>query len=294
MRKKRILIVVNKSWECEPFLEAFKTYCNKEPFVEAALPEKDRDSGYMASCRAEFHLDNYDVIVRCIQYLMDDPLKGKSNSEEKYRVLPGYIAADMPDLVLSVSTAESTPDIQNTAGGSINGCVVVGGQYFMYDAGYLDSKTQSHLTFPTQYNLCSYDESLFKIFESMDEKVFDNFKKPIHHCAEKLRVLASPSFGCVGVVNVENYTVYKQADPTAYEAYPFDKAKYPPVSIETTHGIVRMSTPKDISVIFISPITDRYKCFDEDVDKEHKQNYACSYNSGVAAAAFINKLDSGK
>lgn len=287
MRKRRILIIVNKNWECEPFLWAFKTYCKAEPFVDLSVRTSDN---YMASCRAEFHLDNYDVIVRCIQDLMDDPSKNKSNSEEKYRVLPGYIAADKPDLVLSVSTAESTPDAQSETG-SINGCVVVGGQYFMHDAGHLEQNPQSHLKVPPQGTVYSYNERLFEIFGSFDKAVYDNFKKPINYCAEKLCVYASPLYGCVGVVNVENYAIYERADPEAYSAYSYDRGKYPPMSIETTHGIVRMSTPKDISVIFISPITDRFRHFKDDVDEEQKQNHICAYNAGVAAAAFVNKLD---
>lgn len=56
-----------------------------------------------------------------------------------------------------------------------------------------------------------------------------------------------------------------------------------------THGIVRMSTADEISVIFVSPIVDRYHHFADDV--RDSQNDACAYNSGVIVSAFIQKLN---
>jgi len=62
--------------------------------------------------------------------------------------------------------------------------------------------------------------------------------------------------------------------------------------IETTHENVRMSTLKEISVIFVSPIVDRYHKFAEDV-KGH-QNEFCSYNVGGAVAEYIKRIDKKK
>ncbi len=282
MRKQRILIVVNKNWECEPFMKAFKEYlCLKEPVVDLSIRDQ---SNYMASCRAEYHLKNYDVIIRCIQDLMDDPDKGKSNSQEKYRVLPGYIAADQPNLVISVSTAESTPTHNNR-----NGCVMVGGQFFMYDARDFNRDADSKLDIPQQGKIYQYDEKWFETFRSVEAEASKKFIRPPHKPANTMHTEAASNFGCVGVVNVEDYTKYEEADPAAYNAYIFSKTEYPPVSIETTHGIVRMSTPDEISVIFVSPIVDRYHQFAHDV--RDSQNHDCAYNSGVVVSAFIRKLN---
>ncbi len=307
MRKKRILVVVNKSWECKPFMDAVKK-CGLigEPFIDLTeqieakeVPGEERTPedeermkyNYTPSCRAEYHLDTYDVMIRCIQDLMDDPAKGKSNSGEKYCVLPRYIAADDPDLVISVSTAESTPIAQAEGGTkdpetvSKNGCVIVGGQYYMYDAGYLDKSSHSALCIE-KFDIYRYDNRIFEAFhEAAKTGVCSQFLKAPNHPAAHQDILASPDYGCVGVVNVEDYTVYPKADPAAYEAYDKDKEKYPPMSIETTHGIVRMSTPDDIPVVFVSPIVDRYHKFSEDVQGD--QNYNCAYNSGIAVAAFL-------
>lgn len=280
--KKRILIVVNKNWECEPFMEAFKKYTSASPVVDLSLRQSDN---YMSSCRSEYHLKNYDVLIRCIQDLMD-PDKGKSNSEEKYRVLPGYVAADKPDFVISVSTAESTPEGKD----NLNGCVVFGGQYFMFDAKNYDSSSQSNLAVPSTMCTYEYDKELFKLLdEDLSKTAGANFKVPENNPADVMRIEAASNYACVGVVNVEDYKAYGKADPAAYSAYPKNHEDYPPMSIETTHGIVRMSTPKEISVIFVSPIVDRYHKFAEDV-KEH-QNEFCSYNAGVAVAEYIKRID---
>lgn len=280
--KKRILIVVNKNWECEPFMEAFKKYAPARPVVDLSSRHTDN---YMSSCRAEYHLKNYDVMIRCIQDLMD-PDKGKSNSEEKYRVLPGYIAADKPDLVISVSTAESTPEGKN----NLNGCVVFGGQYFMFDAKKYDLSSQSNLDVSNAACAYEYDKELFKLLdEDLSQVAGTNFKVPENNPADVMRIEAAPNYACVGVVNIEDYKAYEKADPAAYSAYPENHETYPPMSIETTHGIVRMATPKEISVIFVSPIVDRYCSFAEDV-KGH-QNEFCSYNAGVAVAEYIKRID---
>lgn len=280
--KKRILIVVNKNWECEPFMEAFKKYTPACPVVDLSLKYADN---YMSSCRAEYHLKNYDVIIRCIQDLMD-PDKGKSNSEEKYRVLPGYIAADKPNLVISVSTAESTPEGKN----NLNGCVVFGGQYFMFDAKEYDPSSQSNLVVSNAACAYKYDKELFKLLDGdLSQAAGAKFKVPENNPADVMRIEAAPNYACVGVVNVEDYKAYEKADPAAYSAYPESHEDYPPMSIETTHGIVRMSTSKDVSVIFVSPIVDRYHKFAEDV-KGH-QNEFCSYNAGVAVSEYIKRID---
>lgn len=60
-----------------------------------------------------------------------------------------------------------------------------------------------------------------------------------------------------------------------------------PVSLETTHGIVAASAGV-IPTIFMSPITDRYTKFAEDVDV--KQNYVAGYNAGVTVAVLLDTL----
>lgn len=215
-----------------------------------------------------------------------DPSKGKSNSEEKYRVLPGYISADKPDFVISVSTAESTPEGKD----NLNGCVVFGGQYFMFDAKEYDKKSQSNLVVSNPACPYAYDEELFKLLDrDLSKTAAANFKISENNPADVMRIEAASNYACVGVVNVENYEAYEEADPAAYSAYPENHETYPPMSIETTHGIVRMSTPKNISVIFASPIVDRYRKFTEDI-KRH-QNEFCSYNAGIAVAEYIKRIN---
>ncbi len=292
MRRKKILVIINKSWECEPFMEAVKE-CGFLDRVLADTEGSDQEEqaaeGQSPRIRGAYRLRKEDVIIRCIEDLMD-PGKGKSNSQEKHRVLPKCIRADAPDLVISVSTAESTPEAQNFPeaalpdGKSLNGCVLVGGQYFMYDAREYDPASESKLDVAT-FDILKYDEALFETFQGLSGEVYEKFLEPPHHPAKEGCVLAASKYGCVGVVNVEHYEKYEEADPAAYEKYDKDKKLYPPMSIETTHGIVRMSTPDDTPVIFVSPVVDRYKSFSEDVEGD--QNHHCAYNSGVAVSGYL-------
>lgn len=48
---------------------------------------------------------------------------------------------------------------------------------------------------------------------------------------------------------------------------------------------------KEKPTFFVSPITDRYKCFAEDVNPQGKQNTAASYNAGVTVSLLLRELD---
>lgn len=282
-------VVVNKAWEVEPFLDSmlkFDTF--SKPYVLLSPREK---TNYMASCRAEFHWQRedgmlIDVIVRCIQDIMSDPNKGKSNSQEKDRLLPDYIRADKPNLIISVSTAESTPFMEE-GGKSCNGSVLIGETFFIYDAREFDPSTESYLDVTEALLTNTVLDSVAGGFDGIQEYI-DRFMMPEHSPAEPMQIMVKTDGVSIGVVNVENYKCYKEADAAAYNCFVKQYMKDTvPMCIETTHGIVKMSAG-DIPTFFVSPIVDRYEKFDIDVDD--KQNYASAYNAGVAVAAFIAKL----
>lgn len=292
----RILIVVNKRREVEGFLDGFN-HCGLLPIYKSLKTHESTEPWYrMADFRAHYEFDKLDVIVRCIEDIMPpaDPLipeTSGSNSKQKAALLGGYIRRDSPHMVLSVSTAESTPDIQ-PEGYSQNGSVVVGGCFFCFDAQKLDKTSPSDLKAPpfARCNTGKWCFDLLKPYET-DRDVVRRFKAPPQSPSPNMRIICDPGLISVAAINVVDYKVYEKADPAAYKAC---CASYGAgATIETTHGIVRMCA-RDIPTFFISPITDRYESFDKDVDPAGKQNHAASYNAGVTAALFLRELSGQK
>lgn len=212
-------------------------------------------------------------------------------------------------MVISVSTAESTNDIQKEltqeSDGCINGSVLFGNNFFMFDV-----HSMSHDPDPYSGSYFEIEESdTFKnartIFLSDDAKLQDaakDFWKQKNNAASAMKCIRNGKYMSIGVVNVTDYNAYKTADPAAYNAAMKDsKAKdYIPVSIETTHGIVNVAMSEaikklnmtyDPGIEFVSPITDRYEHFDDDVGTSGLQNYIAGYNAGIAVGHFLKLIN---
>ncbi|MDR1747907.1 MAG: hypothetical protein LBR47_02480 [Spirochaetaceae bacterium] len=281
--KPIIEICVNKYWECEPFLNAMvnpKLRPAELPFPSELHSPKDKDNR-MTIPRAVYDLKSCKVIVRCIEDLMDRS-KNSSSSEEKYRVLPAVIAGDNPDYIISVSTAESVDTVPN------NGSVFIGGTFFLFDGD--PDNPESHLVIEKELFVSNISGDLFALFDStFSNKVSEKLIPPVNYPAPKMTCTASAGYTSIGVQNVTDYSKYEKADKQAFEAFRKNNSpkKGMPVSIETTHGVVRMCSEKP--VMFVSPITDRYGCFDEDVTDT--QNYIAGFNAGIAVAEMLISLE---
>ena len=305
--KKNILILVNKKFEYEGFEAGFCEVLNKI---------KDASGG---------DFSHFNVSVCCIEKkLFEKDPNNSSNSQEKHKRLVDHLKGqNAPDYIFSVSTSESTyegqgdkPTNDGDCTASANGCVYVGGRYFMADCRAINRNGEpSHLKVGTTGNENTQyyplqdgvAELLVKLNDSkLVAEISTSLQTVPSYPAKPLRYLSDPKMCCVGVVNVTNYDQYPIADGCAYGLFYKEAAKGnadgTPICIETTHGVVRMAagdaygknTPP---VIFVSPITDRFVRFDKDVtstkDKEKfdNQNYACSYNSGIAVAHMMKFLD---
>lgn len=141
--RPRILIVVNKWWECDPVLLAL-TSNNARPLIspdvsplgwpqplqptrprpEPNSPPKENPNPLP---RAIFHLNNVDAEVWCVSDLLEhlaDTADFQSSSEQKKRYLPRTFRGAAPALVIAVGTA-GYPFAEDEAP-SENGSVVVG------------------------------------------------------------------------------------------------------------------------------------------------------------------------
>lgn len=284
-------VIVNKRFEMEPFWEAL----TGSGFPDGSLVERHTPpfpSYRMAECRARYRFSKIDVVIRCIEDIMppadsDIPETSGSHSQQKAMLLPGYIRKDRPQMVISVSTAESTPTIQPSTS-SRNGCVVVGGAFFTYDAHKYDPTSPSNLgAMPYQQNNVLSRVYLLLTGDASQQAV-KRFRTPPQSPAQPMSILVDPRYVAVGIINVVNYTAYTRADPAAYEACLRQTGTEYAATLETTHGIVKMSAG-DVPTLFVSPITDRYGHFADDVQGE--QNAVAGYNGGVTVAALLQGLD---
>lgn len=293
--RPRIAIIVNKRREVEGFLAGLK-----ESGLLSNLEIKDQHTPpapcyRMSEWRMNASLEQIDFTIRCIEDIMPPadsrvPETSGSHSQQKAMLLPGYLRDNNADLVISVSTAESTPSIQPD-GTSQNGSVVLGGGFFTFDAHKFDPTSPSRLA-PPPFAENNVDERIYQLLAApvLREEAVGRFQIPPHTPAKPMRILCDPNYIAVAAINVVNYQAYEKADPAAYEACVWEHGAKDSATIETTHGIVRMSAG-DTPTLFVSPITDRYTKFNEDVDPQGKQNTAASYNAGVTVALFLRELD---
>lgn len=288
----RMDIIVNKRFEVEPFLDALDEcgFLHEKP-VESYTPPAGVNR--MADFRRKYILGCWEVTIRCIEDMLppNDPdivETSGSHSQMKAMLLPGYIRKDKPEVVLSVSTAESTPMLQSGSP-SQNGCVAVGSAYYMYDARRLDPTSPSKLDIKHSIITSRPSPAVWTALVNVAAKTaHTRFQTPPHAPAPDMKVLVYPNAMAVGILNVVHYDVYEKADPVAYTAAQNEcGSKNFLASLETTHGIVATSAGS-IPTIFMSPITDRYTKFAEDVDA--KQNYVAGYNAGVTAAVLLDAL----
>jgi len=104
----------------------------------------------------------------------------------------------------------------------------------------------------------------------------------------------SVSFGfgdvALGTLNVTTTTDYGVADPHTKQAFEALDVPSKAVSIETTHGLIRVQS--DSPFVFVSGIANRIGGYGTEVlPREDAQNTAAAHNAGVAVAWMLGSLD---
>lgn len=292
---KKVVMLVNKAFEYEGFRRGVADVYAHRDFTGTLMLNEDEHKKVRPFTKpiATYSFKNLDVDVYCIEYLFGRD-ENSSNSEVKYNLLVSLLNSiketGIPDYVVSVSTSESTLDSQGGESSSANGCVYVGNRFFLSDQRSSDPDTKSHLDIPVDYFADAV--ILDSLYDCINAAKMD--LRPVPRAsASILKCVASPESVCLGVVNVMNYACYPKADKAAYEACGTSHGER--IGIETTHGVVKMAVAntlgEKVPVMFVSPITDRYEKFSEDVGDDGEQNFACSYNGGVATANILALLD---
>lgn len=241
----------------------------------------------------------------CISYLFAED-ENSSNSEIKFGKLIDFFdkvnkGGNAPDLIISVSTSESCPDVQGVKGNtSVNGSVFMGCKFFALDCQTLDD-TDEPSQLPVNQNFMESSSKYTHILAAITanhRRIIDGMQSLPNYPAETLFCDANPNNISLGVINVTNYTCYSKADLETYSEYNKRINRlYKPVGLETTHAVVKMALEahdktKGIPVLFVSPVVDRYLKFDVDVDdKWGNQNRLGSYNAGVVVANMLELIN---
>lgn len=310
-----IMILVNKDFEYAGYRAGveYQMTRGKTPHLQI----KERKTGtiydfFESSCDYDLVTDSDTHKIReyCISYLFSAK-ENSSNSQIKFNHLKKLLDDEgkngfVPDYIISVSTSESTPEMQGN--GSINGCVVMGSKFYAKDCSGMDrpkkAEDKSNLKFPEFYYVETNDTlfyDFYNLINTNQQVLTDGMMPARFYPTKKLACISNPNYVSLGVVNITNYTRYKKADPETYKEYIedfVDKEKKDdkkfkeliPEGLETTHAVVKMAALEkgNIPVLFVSPIVDRYERFDDDVDgKWGEQNRRSSFNAGVAVANML-------
>lgn len=316
--KKRVLIVVNKWWECDPFIFAllhgnvrpekypwpaavnhphFRPDKIENPPDPAAPPPKVKPRlSYTLQPKTE-DLPTTNVEVWCISDFLDDyPDKPEyqSSSELKMKRIPPIFEGDLPSLVIAVGTA-GFPGLE-----SENGNVVIGSKVFIHNGNPGGKNQWSNWTHDDLEKILpspSMEKPEFNRLTSFPVSVFHAMRKnflavPLNP-AQSPNIYADFDFAALGVVNVTDYSEYARTDKETVDAFKAcraaSKSKEVAKSLETTHGLIRVSSKAPF--LFVSGLTDRVGYFDEEVTpRAHAQNTACAHNCGVVVANLLVNL----
>jgi len=296
---KIIAVVVNKNWEVEPVLNALTSselVDSRLMFPEMLNSPKD-GKNKMNTARAQFTFKDSNgnvtlcVSIWCIQDLMyyqikpDSKTQSSSSSEEKYRVLPPILLAENPDLVIAVGTAGYPSET------SYNGSVVIGANFFIHNGNPDNPKSRGELNKHPDIGkvlLSNINDSVFDLIDKTFKLLTEpKFIKTVRNPAANAVCIASKAYASLGSINVTDYSQYSWVDHEAVKHYEKSGSKLPLSSIETTHGVIKLSTDKPI--LFVSAIADRLGHFDDEVNPT--QNYIASFNAGIVLGQLFCSLN---
>ena len=299
-----IMVLVNKDFEYAGYQAGIFQQLLDKRIPDLHVIAKDtgtRASKFVPSCVYKLGADK--VREFCISYLFD---AGKdvntSNSEEKHDLLKELLKEEKPDLIISVSTTETTPiGLEcDPKADTKNGCVFMGSQFFAKDCRKYDSTTKSHLYLKEPWYRLDFPPvfgGLYDFIHDNQAAISEGMLQVPNHPAAQTTVYADEKYVSLGVINVMNYDCYGKADAATYEEFnPSGHDKLLPIGLETTHAVVRMAAEEipdhdTVPVLFVSPIVDRYECFNEDVGKSwDEQNFISSYNSAIAVSNMLQLL----
>ncbi|MBU7025846.1 MAG: hypothetical protein HXS48_02810 [Theionarchaea archaeon] len=296
---KRVLIVVNKWWECDPVMLALLNNNARPPELGWPYPLHYPVQEHQLSHdpRAVFTLSHVQVEVWCISDLLakyPNISQYQSSSERKMDELPLIFRySKQPDLVVAVGTAAAyPPDV------SVNGSVICGTKIFLHNAhpngenpwsNWQDGPFDKVIDSP----LAVDDFKVITDIETSPPEVMKRFLvAPLNPDPCGGQFIAEYKYVDLNIINVTDYSEYEEKDEETLEAY---QKEYDPDdgrSLETTHGLIRVAAGMNTPFLFVSGIVDRVGHFNEDVNpRSYAQNTSGAHNAGIVVAWMLPKID---
>jgi hypothetical protein len=261
-------------------------------------PRSQTTDAFNAISRASFSYKQsanvvFTVEVWCVSDLLEktDP-SGSSSSAKAAHMKEKLFKPDaaLPDLVIAVGTAGTALESPSRAGG-----VAIGGQVFLHNAHpptTPDANPKSTWSDVRQEKLIepSIDAAFFAQIAA-----FDSATALLHFLPVKRNASPSPiiTIGltdvALGTLNVTDYNEYKFKDPETVRSYRAQGQTAMPVSLETTHGLIRLGSDP-APFLFVSGITDAFLHFDAEVGipaLADAQNFAAAYNAGITVRYML-------
>lgn len=315
-QKPRVLIIVNKYWECDPVCWVLtNNYINTNGQCNIPLmwpdlltyPANGPVKGLPTTPRMIYDAENTSIEVWCISDLLSrfpNTPEYQSSSQIKMEVMGEiftYSSAPV-SLVVAVGTASSGPFYpmyQSLSQNNINGSVIIGSKVFMHD-GHPASDPNPY----SEWRCAYFDElmnSSFDISQFIIGSTFTNIETlllcpPTNPATNGQHLYIDESYVAIGDINVTNYKEYEVKDKAAGDAFiTYCPGNTNGVSLETTHGLI-YATARDYfnadpPFLFVSGVVDRYTCFNKDVNpKIYAQNVSGAHNAGIAVACILSDI----
>ncbi|HBF33187.1 TPA: hypothetical protein DDW35_01360 [Candidatus Sumerlaeota bacterium] len=306
--QSRILIVVNKYWECDPvcwvLTNKYLNDCCKVSLPWPTLvnypyygPVPQPSTPRLIYTSAD---GTTQVEVWCISDLLSvypNTSAYQSSSECKINVLPQiFTYSNLPvNLVVAVGTASSGPFYPPYKQDNINGSVIVGSKVFMHD-GHPASDPN-----PNSAWRCTYFDQLMNstvatsVWQGLGNSVLETalLCPPTYPATNGQHIYTDGNYVAIGDINVTDYTEYPTKDKAAGQAFVTNNpGNTDGVSLETTHGLIyataRDAFKGDPPFLFVSGVVDRFTMFNIDVNsKVYAQNVTGAHNAGVVVAQIV-------
>jgi hypothetical protein len=319
--KKRVIIVVNKYWECDPVCWVLTNkYINERCNIDLKNIQTEENITYPSygpvkassatntKPRILFQTESRIIEIWCISDLLSNSADDlQSSSEEKMKLLPiiyNYSSTGVKleiELVVAVGTSSSGPSLpinQKFKTDNINGSVIIGSNVFMHNGWDDSSKSNYKCDCWSKILKSSSTDFIEKLqqtnFSSIEELLLS---PPINPSPINQHIYVNKDYIALGDVNVTDYTKYNEKDKETGDDF---TSKYMGsingVSLETTHCLIYLAgknynNNNPLPFMFVSGVVDRFTMFADDVNpKVYAQNVTGAHNAGVAVAYIISKL----
>ena len=284
---RKIAVLANKWWEAVPLVSVLQHAREIKPEFSGCpsafdILEYRQPRETVNGPRLKCVIGDSAVEVWCLEDLI---AKGKntSSSREKEKALRQFGAQQLQDasLVIAFGTAAAPKR-------EFNGNVVIGCRVFVSDARneedgseFVTSDRFGHIVNSSTERLLQDQRLLASVAEAESRLL-----KVSNNASPSPAIYMSPSYVSVGVVNVTDSQSYEDVDRKALEQFAGVNDGFEALSVETTHGLIRLSSDKPF--LYVSGILNEVGGFAEEVkSRRYAQSFAVSHNAAVSLAWML-------